>query len=227
MNTHAENLELYVSSGGDKRLANLYRTSTLQNRSKIIYLLSKISQIKKELKSPMPPVIIHVEKEIIPDKPKFIGEILQYPIELHSTYLEIENLWLLYCRYKLDLNAIPASDEAAALDIQNKIIELFKKFDVLKKILDHYVEHKHILPTESKKDFSNFTALQLDKERRNLESLICRRKQTIKKMSNELPLEEDFMYRKKIAAINHKKEQLQNIILDQEKVNQLIKNLTK
>jgi len=225
MRTHAENLELYLSSGGDPRLAKLHKTSTLQNKSRIVYLLSKLQKIEKitaEEKTVTQEIEIPVKVD--PERPKFIGEIMQYPVELHSTYNETESLWFKYCSLKLELNQVPPSEEKLALEIQDKIIDLFKRFDICKKILDHYLLHKHILPTESKRDFKNLTLLQLDQERRNIESLICRRRQTIKKMEEALPEESDPVFNKRMSSVNHKKEQLQELILDQEKIVQLLHN---
>lgn len=229
MRTHAENIELYLFSGGDPRLAKLHKTSTLQNRSRIVYLLSKIQKLENTFEVKVPEEkIITPDTEISvkpnPERPKFIGEIMQYPVELHSTYNETENLWFKYCSLKLDLNQVPPAEEKTALDIQNKIIDLFKRFDICKKILDHYLIHKHILPTESKRDYKNLTPLQLDQERRNLESLICRRKQTIKKMEEALPEESDPVFNRRLSSLNYKKEQLQEYILDQEKINKLLHN---
>lgn len=226
MMTHTENIELYLSSGGDPRLAKLHRTSTLQNRSRIVYLLAKLDKaavlIQAEMPvEPEPPAALSPEQA---ERPKFIGEIVKYPVELHHTYIETEKLWFQYCSLKLELNQVPAADEKKSLEIQNMIIDLFKKFDACKKILDHYLEHKHILPTESKKDFDGLTDLQLDLERRNLESLICRRKQTIVKMEKQLPEDTDPLYNKRVSAVNNKKEQLQLITLDHEKIIELLRN---
>ncbi|WP_418124257.1 hypothetical protein ACNFU2_06510 [Chryseobacterium sp. PTM-20240506] len=226
MRTHAENIELYLSSGGDPRLAKLHKTSTLQNRSRIVYLLSKLQKIE--------PKATFEEKKVIPEKeisikldpetPKFIGKIMQFPVELHSTYNETIDIWFKYCSLKLDLNKVERAEEKKALEIQNKIIDLFKRFDTCKKILDHYLIHKHILPTESKNDFKDLTPLQLDQERRNLESSISRRKQTIRRMEESLPEESDPVFNRRVSSLNRKKEQLQEFILDHEKIKQLLHN---
>jgi hypothetical protein len=74
------------------------------------------------------------------------------------------------------------------------------------------------LPTESKRYFKNLN----DQERRNLDSLISRRRQTIKKMEEDLPEKTDPVFNRRVSSINHKKEQLQELILDQEKIKTLL-----
>ncbi|MGC5744391.1 hypothetical protein [Chryseobacterium sp. NFX27] len=227
MRTHAENLELYLSSGGDPKLAKLHKTATIQNRSRIVYLLSKL---EKNIKAAVPEAVRDPEEKIIkrdpvflkPEIPKLAGLITQYPAELHPVYHELESLWSKFCQLKLELNATDPDHEKKAFGIQTKIFQLFEKFDKNKKILDHYSAYKHILPTESKRNFDKMTQLQLDQERRNIATLICRRQQTIKKMEEQLPEETDPVFNKKLSSLNYKKEQLQELILDQEKIIQLL-----
>ncbi len=237
MEKHQQNIELYLSSGGDPKLALRYKTPTLDNRAKITYLLSQIdsSVEKKEnslklnigsfgqkvdiLKKIVPsPVLGKIE----PTKPKFLGLITQYPVELHSTYNDAFSSWLYLCSLKIKLNIISPEDEVAAYDLQTKILREIQKFDRYRKALDHYIETKRILPTESKKNFSSMSALELDREKRNLAGLICRRKQTIAKMKGELPEVTAPDYNKKLAAINNKLEQLEFLVLDQEKILKLL-----
>ncbi|WP_313091907.1 hypothetical protein [Chryseobacterium flavum] len=227
MKTHAENLKLYITSGGDPKLAKLHKTATIQNRSRIVYLLSKL---EKNNKAAVPEEIIKQDPKIIkedpvffkPEIPKLAGLITQYPAELHPVYQELESLWSKFCELKLELNATHPEHEKKAFGIQTKIFQLFEKFDKNKKILDHYRDYKHILPIESKRNFDKMTQLQLDQERRNIASLICRRQQTIKKLEELLPAENDPAYIRRLSSLNHKKEQLQELILDQEKIIQLL-----
>lgn len=229
MRTHIENLDLYLSSGGDPKIARIHKIATISNRAKMEYLVSKLDQKKNIVEEKRDEVDVPVKMvvktpTIIKEVPKIAGLITQYPPELHSIYHELEFLWSEYCEMKLVLNDIPPHQEKEALSIQNKIFKIFERFDKHKKVLDHYVKYKHILPTESKRNFDNMTQLELDLERRNLAALICRRKQTIKKMQGLLPEETDPAFNKRVASINHKKEQLQILILDQEKIIQLLHN---
>lgn len=230
MEEHSKNIELYLQSGGDPKLVNKHRLPTLENRAKITYLLSKISidvsdvsenqrqnvDISRQIPDKVP------EKAPEPSKPKFLGLIAQYPVELHPTYQQACQIWINVCSLKIQLNAVPRHDEKQAFKLQTGILEKMEQFDVCKKVLDHYNEHKRILPTATKSDFSKLSPVELITKRNSLRSLITRRKQTIDKMEAELPEESDENYYKKISAINRKKEQLQELILDEEKITKML-----
>ena len=226
MKTHEEKIKLYLENGGDIKIANRHSLPTIQNRAKISYLLSQ--QITKE-----PVAYLDEEKkyqdvsefnkeEIQPTKPAFLGFISQYPTELHSVYQSCYNAWIKVCSYKIQLNDVVPLDVDDAYQLQLKMIKSISKFDINKKSLDYWNENKRILPTESKKDYSKLTPLELDQERRNLASLICRRRQTIEKKEKELLVKSDPNYNKKFIAIQFKKEQLEELILDENKIVELL-----
>lgn len=231
MEEHSKNIELYLQYGGDPKLVNKHRLPTLENRAKITYLLSKISidvsdvsenrgqniDISGQISDKVS------EKSQEPSKPKFLGLIAQYPVELHPAYQQACQIWINVCSLKIQLNAVPRHDEKEAFKIQTAILEKMELFDICKKALDHYNDHKRILPTATKSDFSKLSPIELITKRNSLRSLITRRKQTIDKLETELPEESDENYYKKISALNRKKEQLQELILDEEKLNELIK----
>jgi len=227
MRSHEENIKIYIDNGGDSKIANRHRLPTIQNRAKISYLLSQ--QIPKEAvtyqdeEKKYQEVSESNKEEIQPTKPAFLGFISQYPTELHSAYQECYNAWIKVCSYKIQLNDVVPLDVEDAYQLQLKMIKSISKFDINKKSLDYWNENKRILPTESKKDYSKFTILELDQERRNLASLICRRRQTIEKKTKELPPISDQNYNKKYASIQMKKEQLEEFILDENKILELLK----
>lgn len=232
MEKHQQNIELFLSSGGDPKLAARYKSPTLDNRAKLSYLLSqmKISYEKKQsldidrqkIDKAFKKETAQVPDPIEPEKPKFLGLITQYPVELHSTYHDAFAIWLKLCSLKIKLNAVDPEDEAAAYSFQTKMLRHIEKFDKYKRVLDHYLENKRILPTKSKNDYSNMSVLELDREKRNLAGLICRRKQTIAKMESLLPEVTAPDYNRKLAAINNKIEQLEVLVLDQEKILELL-----
>lgn len=236
MEKHQQNIELYLSSGGDPKLAARYKSATLDNRAKLSYLLSQMN-ISYEKKENIPGQTLDIDRQKVdkpqkkvdlppdpvePDKPKFLGLITQYPVELHSTYHDAFALWLKLCSLKIKLNAVDTEDESSAYSFQTKMLRHIQKFDKCKRVLDHYLENKRILPTKSKNDYSNMSVLELDREKRNLAGLICRRKQTIAKMESLLPEVTAPDYNRKLAAINNKIEQLEVLILDQEKILELL-----
>ena len=231
MEAHKKNIEQYLQSGGDAKTAKRIALPTLANRAKISYLLSKIDStdlpkveilnIGQNLSKTTPKEIPEDLPE--PSKPKFLGLIAQYPVELHSMYLQCYNLWISICSLKINLNAVPDDEDKTAYQIQSEIMEKINLFDKNKKTLDHYAEFKRILPTETKSDFSQLTPIQILQKRNNIRSLITRRNQTIEAMEKDLPKDDAKDYNKKIAAINRKKEQLQELVLDEAKLNELMK----
>lgn len=231
MEEHSKNIELYLQSGGDPKLASKHKLPTLENRAKITYLLSKVSKtdVYENSENPRQNVDIYrqssdivVEQPPEPSKPKFLGLIAQYPVELHPTYQNAYQIWVNVCSLKIQLNATPRHDEKEAFKIQTSILEKMQKFDGCKDALDHYNDHKRILPTITKSDFSGLSPLEIITKRNSLRSLITKRKQTIVRQEAKLPEESSTDYYKKISALNRKKEQLQKLILDEKKLNELI-----
>ena len=238
MEQHRQNIDTYLSKGGDPQLAKRYAAATLANRAKIAYFLTQmkvpenlpktfqdISTVEKKLSEKPRQLQDKVGKVLDrpkPTKPKFIGMITQYPVELHQTYNDAFSIWLQLCSLKIQLNEIPEAELNQAYDIQTKMLISIKKFDKCKEALDHYSANKRVLATVSKRNFDGWSELKLDLERRNLASNICRRKQTIAKMETDLPEETDPNFRKMLAAINRKKESLQECILDAEKIRQML-----
>ncbi|WP_313373750.1 hypothetical protein [Chishuiella sp.] len=229
MKTHEENLLLYLENGGDSKIANKFKLPTIPNRAKISYLLTqqkpmekKLNQVELEVAKKSVESAQNVTEVFEPSKPTFLGFISQYPTELHSAYQSCYNSWLEVCSLKIQLNDVTPLDIEDAYAIQLKMFKSISKFDINKNSLDYWNENKRILPTESKKDYSKFTPLELDQERRNLSSLITRRKQTIAKKESELPNPEALDYRKKYETIQLKKEQLEELILDQNKIKELL-----
>ena len=225
METHKKNIELFLASGGDPKLAKRYENPNLENRAKISYLISKLNINNQESVISITTDIVEVEKKAPdpePEKPQFLGLISQYPIELHSSYNEAYSSWLNICSLKIQLNSVPDENVNLAYDIQTKMISDINRFDRCKKALDYYQEHKRILPTKTTKDFSKLTTPELYKEKDNIASLISRRKQTIQKMESNLPENSDPTYNKKLMAINLKKEKLEEYLLSEEKIKELL-----
>lgn len=227
MEKHQQNIELYISSGGDPKLIKIYKAPTIENRAKLKYLLSKLKSpedkndnLSKKI-SEKPRQSLDTNGQQV--KPKFLGFITQYPAELHFSYQEAFSLWLQLCSLKIRLNAIAPEKESPAYEIQTDMLRKIQNFDRYKKALDHYTHHKAIIPTESKRDFSKLTELELDKTRRNLASNICKRKQTITKKESELPDPASPLYQRRLEALNRKIEELEELILDEEKISEMLK----
>lgn len=234
MNSHQQNIDLFLSSGGDPTIASRYKAPTLENRARIKHLLSNFPKTFQEV-SNVSPAKTPIEKKIEKprqlmdtdgqrsEKPKFLGLISQYPTDLHPCYTEAYTLWFELCSLKLQLNIIAPEDEKAAYQLQTTMIRKIKRYDKCKNALDYYNKHKAIIPIDSKRNFSGLSDLELDRERRNLASNICKRKQTIAKKESELPDPDSPLYQRRVEALQRKIEELEELILDEEKLNELIK----
>ncbi|WP_312750540.1 hypothetical protein [Epilithonimonas hominis] len=235
MEEHAQNLQIYLQNGGDVRIANRHQFPSLENRAKIAYLISNFPKTFQEVSNPEPEPVINnseIPRQMMDSdgqtgpehsKPKGLGIIAQYPAELHQTYKHAVQQWIEICSLKINLNKIERQEEKSAFEVQTNIIKLIELFDRNKAALDHYNEHKRIIATETKSDFSELSPIELLTKRNSLRSLITRRNQTIDKMAAELPEASEPDYYKKLSALNRKKEQLQELILDEEKLTELIK----
>lgn len=224
MDKHLQNIEIYLQNGGNPKIANRCKLPTLENRAKISYLISKFPKNFPKLSTPEPepPEEKIITEEIKREKPKFLGLITQYPVQLHSAYSECFSLWISICSLKLKLNAVAPDDEELAYEIQTDMLRNIHRFDRLKSALEHYNQYKEVLATESARDFSKMSPLELDKERRNLSSAICKRKQTISKKEKELPEKSSPLYHKRLEALNKKKRELEELILDEEKIIEIL-----
>ena len=228
MDEHLQNIEIYLQNGGNPKIANRCKLPTLENRAKIAYLLSNLPQRTKNITQEIKPKLEISEEKIIPEekketeKPKFLGLITQYPVQLHSAYSECFSLWISICSLKLKLNAVAPDDDELAYEIQTDMLRNIHRFDRLKSALDHYNEYKEVIATESVRDFSKMTPLELDKERRNLSSGICKRKQTISKKEKELPEKSSPLYRKRLEEQNKKKREWEELIKNKKKIIEIL-----
>lgn len=204
-------LEKYTALGGDARIINAVKNFSLKNYAKLKYEYSKI---ENKTTAP-PPETPPKEATPPPQKIGFKDFISDYPAQLHPTYRKRLEVWLSLCSLKIQLNEIPPRQEEKAFALQYQIYLLFKEMDRLEHILKHYRQYKRIMPTETKKDFSEKTELELYKQRNNLRSLITRREQTIAKMQAEI-FSDGEPTPKQLHLLNLKKEQLQ------QKINELI-----
>lgn len=234
MTKHEENIKKYRELGGNENEILNLKFPSLQNRAKLVYLIKQIdSSIHKISNSEDEKLetiernncISTVEVSDIESTPshKMLGFISQYSVELHETYNKAFNSWLKACSLKIQLNAITQENEPEAYRIQCEIFNEFKSFDSHKKVLDFYNENKRLMPTDTISDFTNLKPLKLLQKRNNLRGLITRRRQTIEKKEAELPDKENVLYQKRLSALNKKKEELQELMLDLEKLNGLIK----
>lgn len=137
-----------------------------------------------------------------------------YPAELHSTYRNRIHDFYLACELKFKLNATADDDEETALEIIIKLEEVWNRVDRAWMVLNHWKDHRRIMPVEVSEDFSLLNGIQLVKRRDQLETSISKRKITLAKLMAQAEASpEDRTLQNKF---NKKKEQLQQLLLDRE-----------
>lgn len=230
---HKRLIDKFLSLGGNKRIADSSSSFSLQNYAKIKYELKKLQEAggdKQEAESNRQEAIgeksIAKSQSPVANRRKPFDDLIsEYPLELHSTYRKRWEVWLLACSLKTQLNEIgdAEQEEKAAFELQMKIYECFQMLDICQNILKHYREHKRIMPTESKKDYSQMTELELFKERNNLRALITRRRQTIERLEAESNTQEAESYKWQ-HSLNLKREQLQEKINELKEIEAILNN---
>lgn len=249
MDTHQKNIQEYRRLGGSEQEIKKLSFSSIQNRAKLVYLINELKKnvenssevVKEKEQEPIPAAKSSPPTNYTPQSNghKLLGIISQYPVALHSTYQKGFDAWLKSCSLKIQLNELSIKQSKEAVnwfpsqkiiameqiyELQVLIFNCFQIFNKSKKILDYYNTEKRIMPTETSSDFSTLTPLQLLQKRNSLRGLISRRKATIEKKEKELPVRDNPLYQKRIAMLNKKKEELQILVLDLEKVEKLLKN---
>ena len=230
---HQQKIDLYLLNGGLQKHAIAYRSPSLQNRAKISHFLMELSK-KKGFIAKLPEVSESVKEVIKPsvempkpqsEKPKFLGIIAQYPAELHPVYQNAYNNWIKACSLKIKLNAVDDDDEEEALEIQTEIFKIMERFDKDQAALNYYTENKRVLPTATATNFDDLSPIELMTKRNSLRGLVTRRTQTLNKRSAELPAKEDPTFRTKQNFIHNKTEELQDMILQLQKLDEMLKVL--
>lgn len=223
MKTHQQNIQDYLSNGGDPKVIQSLKISNMQNRGRLIYLLGKLNIKPAGLNTP---VLREPEESAEPVKVRksaFSDFISQYPTELHATYKKRYEVWLEACSLKVSLNEVSDDDIDAALVIQDKIMQSFSDFDKCQEALDYFNEHKRVLATKSEKDYTELSPVEMLQQRNLLRSCISKRKATLKKKIDELPDPIDDRFKMKQNAVNRKKEELQELELQEADLNKLLK----
>lgn len=195
--------------------------------SPVVPVLEK--QVSPEPAPPVPdrnPVQIKEKAVRLADessKSEFQKETLSmYPPELHPVYRERINKFYLACELKIKLNTLPENALDDALNLILQLEDLWGKIDKAWEILNHWKEHHRLMPVESEVDYSKMTAMQLVREKSLLESRISKRKKTLEGVYRRcLEHPED---KTLLNNYNRKKEELEKLILNLEKIKELIRS---
>ena len=143
-----------------------------------------------------------------------------YPPELHGIYRNRISDFYRACEIKFKLNALQPDDEETALEIIRELDTLWTNIDRYWEILHHWRDHNRIMPLDESEDFTGLNGIQLVKRRNQLETSKCKRSKTIAAMQIEVDAAPED--RQKLNLLNRKKEQLQQIETDLNKVRLLL-----
>lgn len=145
-----------------------------------------------------------------------------YPPELHPVYRQRINDYYLACELKIKLNSLDDDAIEEALDLILSIDKLWTRIDKAWEVLHHWRDHRRILPFFSEVDYSKLSSMQLFKEKTLLESRISKRKKTLQGIFERY--QDHPEDRALLNAYNKKKEELEQLILNLEKIKEMIKN---
>lgn len=231
MKSHKENIEEYLRLGGSSKTAKQLTIETLQNKSRLSYLISQLKPSEHTQESKPAAALEPITPEPEESKPIIVSErkgvftdlICQYPVQLHSVYKKRFESWLEACSLKLKLNDIDPNNISEALDLQIKIIDSFDDFDKCQNALDRFNENNTIITVESGKDFSKLSPAEIILKRNNIRTNITKRKKTIQKKKDSLPTADSLDYIYKLNILNQKIEELQDLENQESELNKLIK----
>lgn len=160
------------------------------------------------------------EKRVITSKP-----ISAYPVELHDVYKLRIQTFLKAATLKIQLNKVEEDEWETALELQSEIWELLQKNQKCWGILEHYDATGQILPTKSKRNFSNLSAQARVNERQRLYVRVSKRRRTIENMEADFSKETNEAKKGRLQKnILKKKKQLQHLQNDIDALSKLIKN---
>lgn len=211
----------FIDLGGAERLLRSLRFFSWANEAKLKYEIRRLEQKQTQ---PAAHAVSSPQKQEPSYQPKadFQDFILNYPPDLHPTFIARKNYFLQACSLKIQLNELPENEPQKAAELQWKIWQLFQMMDKMHTALKHWQLYKRILPTQNPHDLSHIPPTQLDLKRRNLRSNRTRRAQTLHKLQQVLPPPNHPNYPRAINLINKKKEELALLDLQIEKLTQMI-----
>lgn len=234
--SYADGLALYKKLPTANRvLLGKLATESPQNLTSLKYELrmamsqgirvsAVVDKPKPEIRpKPKPSAEIYVKKQVEQAVAlEFAKETMAlYPPELHPVYRQrIENFYKA-CELKFKLNALEPDQEEEALALILELDSLWDKIDTAWDILNHWKEHRRIMPVATSKDFTALSALELHTLKGNLKSSKSKREATIAKLEQYVSANPED--RTKLNLLNRKKEQLQQFLNDLEEVTRIIK----
>lgn len=144
-----------------------------------------------------------------------------YPAELHTVYRDRVNCFYQACELKFKLNRLRPDQEQEALELILQLDALWQKIDRYWDMLNHWKEHKRIMPVAESEDFTQLSADKLMLRRKLLDTNLSKRRKTIAAL--EATVQASPEDRTKLNLLNRKKEQLQQLINDLESIRKALK----
>ena len=149
---------------------------------------------KSVLKTPATDAVIH--KEHVANRQKDESAKREFnkikynelPAELKVRFREAKDIFYNLCDLKVALNDVPAASTKEALAIQLQIEELDDQRKTIWKELEHWKNHKTLLPSTAE-DFTSYTPGQLYKKKGNLASNITKTTRRINNWYDDLEKE--------------------------------------
>lgn len=146
-----------------------------------------------------------------------------YPVELHNVYKKRISSYYDACTLKIQLNELQEELYEEALDLQLKIFKTWEINDKCFKILEHYENYKRVLPFETQKQYENLSPMSLVNERQRLYSRVTKRKKTLLNLESKYSvMPEGPLKNNLLTKINNKREELQELTLQIEKLSNTI-----
>lgn len=183
----------YLDNGGSKSfLSTLPVGYSLQTEAKLRVALRVLKQqntLRAQANSIRTPPNDTNSGQTAPSvekKTTFKDFITDYPVVLHTTYLQRKQKFLAACSLKVRLNALAPTEEDKAFSLQRQILSCFAIVDAANEKLEYWQKHKKILEDDASEDFSMLSQAQLVQRRNTLRSNASNRSKTILKMEKQL-----------------------------------------
>ncbi len=153
----------------------------------------------------------------------FSDLISEYPVSLHSVYLDRKTQFLKACSLKMQLNELPPVKEKEAFELQWQIWKCFAAVDDATYKLNYWKENRRILEDETNEDFSKLSQSELVQRRNTLRSNASNRSRTILKIEKQLLSVPEAKKLKLKDKLLKKREELRSIQLQIKMLDGMIK----
>ncbi len=220
----------YLEKGGSQSFIDKQSpVYSLQNEAKLRFELRKLNakhnnSIDKSKIDTSKTEVVTSNKKVATSLENLndVGFISEYPVDLHSVYLERKQKFIAACSLKMRLNEVPDDDNETAYHIQLQIMKCFDFIDKANEVLNHYRKFKRILPLKNEVDFSKLTRAEMIQQRNRLRSNISNRQNTIKKLEQQVAKASSKDKVRLNSKLTQKIEQLNELKLQVDELNKLI-----